>query len=483
MNTHLRSDNVSLRFGESWSWNNTLNALWQTFRRTAVEPAQSSSPDFTSFADECLLCARIVLNESTTAENEDDDSLWDPLFPAESPQGPPSSPSTTLTPGAPAQIAGLIYLYAGPGNLPAGEANIGVIMESSMQCRGYAREAVQLVLRWAFEELKFHRVQAPILDTAFKDRAMRLFIGSGFAHEGTKRRAVFQPEGEGMAGLWKDVTYLAMLDTDWTVKSTWMRANRPSPPPVPSAWDEMFARHAKEREALLQWEEKHGRMKRTSSTETLKEGRGNAVQDLAYLTDDATSFSGSSPPSPRPNLVVTWEEDSHMADDLGPNESRQSWEEVIETSLAARRHRLWLGSSSPNPSLQGHMLALPSIPSIGRSERNPQSPLTIPSPSTPGSTPPFSPSPSPAPSSVHDTWPDFDDEDEDDWLPSRDLAPTNVPIPFTMPDDPHVRTDSAGFRFRSSSVASSSADSWSDAQSSVGGSSSSWDVVSNASDL
>ncbi|KAF8553368.1 acyl-CoA N-acyltransferase, partial [Imleria badia] len=269
MNTHLRSDNIFLRFGDDYSWGgyDIVNELWKTLRRTAVEPGQSSSPDFASFADECLLCSQIVIKGPTASENENE-SLWDPS-PLE--QASPSSPSTALAvEPPPGQIAGLIYLYAGPANLPAGEANIGVITESSMQRRGYAREAVQLVLRWAFEELKFHRVQAPILDTPDRDRAMRLFIGSGFAHEGTRRRAIFQPEGEGMAGLWKDVTYLAMLDTDWTLKSTWVRANRPLPPPVPSAWDEMFARHAREREELLQWEEKHGRIRRSLGTETLK---------------------------------------------------------------------------------------------------------------------------------------------------------------------------------------------------------------------
>ena len=483
MDSHLRSDNISLLFDDdNLGGYGAINELWQTFRRTAVEPGQASSPDFASFADDCLLCAQIVTNGPTPIEDANDrsESLYSPEEGTPVP-GPSPSTSPTVPPPSPRnRKAGLIYLHSGPANTPANEANIGVITKPDMQHRGYAREAIHLVLRWAFEELKFHRVQAAILDTPFKDRALRLFIGSGFVHEGTKRRAVYQPEGEGMAGVWRDVTYLAMLDTEWMMKSTWMQANRAPEPPVVSVWDEMFTRHAREREELVRWEEKQGRMKRTSSMETLREYAKNAVQDMAYLTDDASSFSGSSPPSPKLNVVVTWEEDARMAD-AAPDEPHQRWEQVVETSLAAWRHRQWMGSSSVEPSLQGHMLTLPSIPSIAPSEGNPQSPLTIPSPS-PGTTPPSSRSSSLAPSSVHSTWSDTEDEDEDDWLSREDLAPENVPVQFTVPHHPYPVTEPASFGARSRCSSVSSTDSWSDAQSSVGASSSSWDVVSNASD-
>ncbi|KAH0834855.1 hypothetical protein J3R83DRAFT_10479 [Lanmaoa asiatica] len=486
MNVFLRSNSISL-ITSDYELGRCEDELWRMFRRTAVEPGQAPSPEFVSFADECLLCANIVVNPTSHIEDErgNDESLWNPHSPEGNTQTPPppsAGPLPLPPPGAPS--SGLIYLYAGPANLPAGEANIGVIMRHSVQRRGYAREAVRLVLRWAFEDLKFHRVQAAILDTPFKDKALRLFIGSGFTHEGTKRRAVYQPEGEGMAGMWKDVTYLAMLDTEWMLRSTWKRANPVPEQPVISVWDEMFTRHSREREELLQWEENHGRVRRSSSTETLKENTRNMTQDLAYLTDEASSFgepsiSGSLPPSPRPNVVVTWDEDTPMADALGPDEFSQRWEEVIETTLAARRQRQGMGGSLLGPSLRGHMLALPSIPSTRVSEGNLQSPLTIPSSSTPGSTPPSSPSP--APPSIYSSW--TDSEDEDNWLPRETPPPTNTPVQSTMPHNPYPPTAPAslGSRPRSSSLSSSSADSWSDAQSSAGAYSSNWDVISNTS--
>lgn len=486
-NVLLRSNKITLL--SDYGFEACQNELWQSFRRTAVEPGQASSPEFFSFADECLLCAHITVNppSSTEDERENNGSLLDthPLEGHTHSPPPPLAVSLPL-PNPANQKVGLIYLYAGPANLPAGEANIGVIIKQGMQHSGYAREAVQLVLRWAFEDLKFHRVQAAILDTPFKDKALRLFIGSGFTHEGTKRRAVYQPEGEGIAGVWKDVTYLAMLDTEWMLRSTWKRDNLVPEHPVITVWDEMFARHSREREELLRWEENHGRIRKSSSTETLRENMRKAVQDMAYLTDDASSIgepslSGSLPPSPRPNVVVTLEEDAHMADVLGDDEFSQRWEEVMETTIAARRHREGMEGSLLGPSPRGHMLALPSIPSTRVSEVNPQSPLTIPTSSTPGSTPPSSPSLS-APSSTSGSWPEY--EDEDNWLRRETPPPADDPIQFTMPDDPRPRTGSGSLtiRSRSSSCSSSSStDSWSDAQSSIGAGSSDWDVISNPS--
>lgn len=489
MATSLRSANVSLLFdyeSESLGSVNLLNQLWQTLRRTAVEPGQASSPDFLSFADECLFCAQITTNAPTPTEdagkNNDTDSAivpspsstWRPL-----PTPPSESPSLNIPED---RRVGLIYLHAGPANFPAGEANIGVIMKPSMQRRGYAREAVHLVLGWAFEELKFHRVQAAILDTPFRDRALRLFIGSGFVHEGTKRRAVYQPEGEGLVGLWQDATYLAMLDTEWMLQSTWKRNNQNQQRPVISVWDEMFARHAREREELLKWEEKHERMTRSPSTETLRESARKAQQDLAYLTDDASSFgepsqSGSSPPSPGPNIVVTLDEDSDMEDGPGIDQIRQQWGMVP-----------WqLGQGMDDASLQppplDRVLSLPSIPSTRLSDGDPQSPVTILS-SSPGSSPPSSPSLSPV-ASVRSPW--TDSEDEDNWLPDQVHPPSTSPIQPAVPYDPYpypyIRPASVRSRSRNNSgSSSSSSDTWSDAQSSIGADSSTWDVISNSSD-
>jgi len=348
-----------------------------------------------------------------------------------------------------------------------------------MRGRGYAREAIQLVVGWAFEELKFHRVQAAILDTPTKDCALRLFIGSGFTNEGTKRRSVYQPEGDGMAGIWKDVTYLAMLDTEWTLQSTWRRNNQSR---TTTLWDEMFSRHAREQEDLLRWEEKHKRVKKSSSAETLRENVQNAALDLAYLTDDASSFGEPSratslAPSPRPNVIVNWDDDSEMEDVTAEDDLYEDWETAGET-FEARRGNQGMGIGLLQPSPRPRILSLASIPSTRRSEIMPQSPVTIPTFSSPGSSPPSSPSSTT--SSVHSSW--SDSVDEDDHLPNRVSALT-LPVQLETPRGPRLlRPWNVRPRPRSNSVSSAdSDDSWSDAQSSVGASSSTWDVISNPS--
>lgn len=68
----------------------------------------------------------------------------------------------------------------------------------------------------------------------------------------------------------KDVTYLGLLATDYLMRGygnrTWGAAPK-------SMWDELFARHQREREELLRWEERHSttKLKRYASTDTIKQ--------------------------------------------------------------------------------------------------------------------------------------------------------------------------------------------------------------------
>jgi hypothetical protein len=68
---------------------------------------------------------------------------------------------------------------------------------------------------------------------------------------------------------WKDVEYLSILDTEFLMRGYF------SPAPK-SLWDEMLARHQREREELLRWEAKHHNvadrrknLRRVESTETI----------------------------------------------------------------------------------------------------------------------------------------------------------------------------------------------------------------------
>ena len=100
-------------------------------------------------------------------------------------------------------------------------------------------------------------------------------------HEGIRRRSVYCPN-EGVRGAWKDVTYLALLETEWFIRSSLTLAPR-------NIWDEMFARHAMEREELLRWHDRQQRLQRMPSTKTVR------VLDTPYKTASAVDNKTADP--------------------------------------------------------------------------------------------------------------------------------------------------------------------------------------------
>ncbi|KAI6139635.1 hypothetical protein EDD17DRAFT_1500187, partial [Pisolithus thermaeus] len=243
----------------------TLASLWHELKANTVEPLQASALELTTFADECLFCALI---QERPKVHYDDEDLLGPLPHLETQECTSSQPPNN-------DPIGLIYVHSSPAAIPAQEVNVGIVVCSQKRRRGYAREAMLLALGWVFDELKFHRAQAAIMDVAGKDRAILFFTSVGFSHEGIRRRSIYQPGMNGGDGEWKDVTYLAMLDTDWVVrKSLIARGCAPS-----TLWEELLNRHAREREALAMWEERHGRLKRSASMETVRRApKSNAAE-------------------------------------------------------------------------------------------------------------------------------------------------------------------------------------------------------------
>ncbi|KAG1900403.1 uncharacterized protein F5891DRAFT_924932, partial [Suillus fuscotomentosus] len=246
-----QSQNVALSPLDFSNYQNTfLTVLWNELMEGAVEPMQAPVPYLINFAEDCLLCAIVMLRDKYEVSVSGDFTI-------------PLEEEEEVSNGG--EPIGLVYVTAAPAQSAAQEANVGIIISESHRRKGYACEAVELALKWAFEDLKFHRIQAALMDDAQKDRAMRLFVGQGFRHEGTRRRSVLKPERRGVVGVWKDVTYLAMLDTEWALRNMLKHKG-----PVPTLWDEMFARHAREREEMVKWDEKHDRVRKVSSTETLR---------------------------------------------------------------------------------------------------------------------------------------------------------------------------------------------------------------------
>ena len=137
-----------------------------------------------------------------------------------------------------------------------------------------------------------------------------------------------------IADQWKDTTYLAMLDTDWFVRSYF----KPAPKTL---WDEMFSRHQKEREDLLRWEHDSGKLKRQASAETVRLESAPSIasgscrgSDLGLDSDDEIdawddhecedsdpiyrAASDSPPPTSESEMSIAVSEESDFRDGDAP---------------------------------------------------------------------------------------------------------------------------------------------------------------------
>ncbi|KAF7980289.1 hypothetical protein HWV62_39061 [Athelia sp. TMB] len=189
------------------------------------------------------------------------------------------------------QPIGLIYLtLAAHSGAPAGEAQVGLVLAESARGKGWGTQALDCVLRWAVEDAGVHRISASVVNSSEGDKdingnvvgdrevggdggwaGLRLFTRVGFSVEGVRRRAVY------VRGGWRDVRSLAMLATEWVMRPhpAVIKAAEGESGGAASLWEEMFSRHTRERDELLQWEEIREReqrkaKKRSSSVETLK---------------------------------------------------------------------------------------------------------------------------------------------------------------------------------------------------------------------
>lgn len=83
-----------------------------------------------------------------------------------------------------------------------------VIGEPEYWGRGIAGEVIRDMLKYAFEELKLHRVWA--VATRGNERSIRLIESAGFTREGTMREALM------IAGEFTDLLCYSLLDREYT---------------------------------------------------------------------------------------------------------------------------------------------------------------------------------------------------------------------------------------------------------------------------
>jgi len=207
-------------------------------------------------------------------EARDIDNTWDAAAPQllESPSTPQPSEQHTST----IHTIGILFLRTTD---MVSEYNICLSLLPEWRNQGLAAQALTAGLAYAFDNLWAHRVQGLIMDGPSSDAARSIFTSLGFKCEGTRRRALISPAAPG----YRDVVSLAMLDTEWHVRAQGGHGVR-------GVWDEMFVRHHREQEELLQLEERRRKLRRTASMETVRGGGA----ELALT---------SGPPSPSTSSV------------------------------------------------------------------------------------------------------------------------------------------------------------------------------------
>jgi RimJ/RimL family protein N-acetyltransferase len=77
----------------------------------------------------------------------------------------------------------------------------------ALRGRGLGREVTRLVLAWAFDVLRVHRVQLEALAT--NSRAINCYLACGFRQEGIRREAQLYPDG------WKSFIMMGVLRSEF----------------------------------------------------------------------------------------------------------------------------------------------------------------------------------------------------------------------------------------------------------------------------
>lgn len=77
------------------------------------------------------------------------------------------------------------------------------IGEAQARGRGYGKEAVQLLLDFAFRDLNLHRVELTVFEGNMP--AIKTYLGAGFVQEGVQREAAY------IDGRYVDLIFMAIL--------------------------------------------------------------------------------------------------------------------------------------------------------------------------------------------------------------------------------------------------------------------------------
>ena len=90
----------------------------------------------------------------------------------------------------------------------SGCAEVGLVIgEKGERGKGYGRDAILTILKFAFGEMRLHRVFARVLE--FNEAAVKCFKSSGFKEEGRERQAFFS------GGAFNDVIIFGIIESEF----------------------------------------------------------------------------------------------------------------------------------------------------------------------------------------------------------------------------------------------------------------------------
>jgi RimJ/RimL family protein N-acetyltransferase len=88
-----------------------------------------------------------------------------------------------------------------------GKAEVGIFIgDHRFRGRGFGEDAMRTLLRFAFDEMRLHRLSTRVLE--YNERALRLFERCGFRREGRER------DGHYLGGRHWDVIHLGLLEKE-----------------------------------------------------------------------------------------------------------------------------------------------------------------------------------------------------------------------------------------------------------------------------
>jgi len=91
-------------------------------------------------------------------------------------------------------------------------AELGIVIgDKSQWSKGYATEAMHLIIEYGFNQLNLNMIYLAVV--AFNERAAALYKRVGFVEEGRLRQRVYRD------GSYHDELSMSMLKTEWLARS------------------------------------------------------------------------------------------------------------------------------------------------------------------------------------------------------------------------------------------------------------------------